>query len=62
MENKDTLPENTLPETKDNPPKQKKPETPAGVAQNWPTPKNTYTTKGRPMDRKPGSRGSARGR
>ncbi|CAB3698344.1 hypothetical protein LMG3458_02512 [Achromobacter deleyi] len=56
-------------EKKDSPPEQKdkpaatpkKPDVPA-AAKGWPTPKNTYAPKGRAMDRKPGSRGSARGR
>lgn len=51
----------TPPEQKDKPAVQKKPDVPA-AAKGWPTPKNTFSPKGRAMDRKPGSRGSARGR
>lgn len=56
MEKKDTPPEK-----QDKPAAQKKPEVPA-AAKGWPTPRNTFSPKGRTMDRKPGSRGSARGR
>ncbi|WP_157838801.1 hypothetical protein [Achromobacter sp. DH1f] len=57
MEKKDTPPEQ-----KDKPAATpKKPDVPA-AGKGWPTPKNTYAPKGRAMDRKPGSRGSARGR
>lgn len=48
-------------EKKDKPAVQKKPEAPA-AAKGWPAPKNTFAPKERAMDRKPGSRGSARGR
>jgi len=56
MEKKDTPPEQ-----KDKPATQKKPDVPA-AAKGWPAPKNTFAPKQRAMDRKPGSRGSARGR
>jgi len=60
MDKKDT-PKDTPSDQKDKPVVQKKPDVPA-AAKGWPAPRNSFAPKQRAMDRKPGSRGSARGR